>query len=160
MAILRSNLKFPISHLILCSHFTFFIKFTYFMKLTLQIECPSFHLTSWRKSSLIQILSARIPETFRQHGLQAWTNIVDKFTKLSTIGFWRGYFTGDFSQFSKTTVKIYPLGGRLGTRLPFQAFQWFPWNFLISCNLWGNSYIRFLVIIISFCFTCGEGKLR
>ena len=35
------------------------------------------------------------------------------------------FVEADFSQFSITTVKIYLLGGRLGTHHQFQAFQEF-----------------------------------
>ena len=35
------------------------------------------------------------------------------------------YFITDFLQFSSTTVEIRFLGGRLGIRLDFQAFQGF-----------------------------------
>ena len=33
-------------------------------KLILEIGCPSYHLTSWRKSSLIQKPSGQIPKAF------------------------------------------------------------------------------------------------
>ena len=52
-------------------------------------------------------------------------NIVDKFTKLSKIGFSMERFTADFLQFSNATVKIYLLGGRLDTHVQFQAIQGF-----------------------------------
>ena len=37
-------------------------------KLILQIPCPFYHLTSWRKSALIQKPSAQIPKALHQHG--------------------------------------------------------------------------------------------
>ena len=33
----------------------------------LQIGCPSYHLTSWRKSALTKKLLAQIPKAFHQH---------------------------------------------------------------------------------------------
>ena len=53
--------------------------------------------------------------------------IVDKFIKLSKIGFSVEYFTGDFSQFSSVFLRICLVGGRLGTRyqtsLKFTTFR-------------------------------------
>ena len=43
-------------------------------KLILQIGCLSYHITSWRKSVLIQILSVQIPEAFHQHEKAEKTN--------------------------------------------------------------------------------------
>ena len=37
-------------------------------ELILQIGCPSYHLTSWRKSSLIQKCSAHLPKTLYEYG--------------------------------------------------------------------------------------------
>ena len=34
-----------------------------------------------------------------------------------------------------------------------------PVSFMQFENLWGNTYIGFLVIIVKFCFMCSEGKL-
>ena len=42
-------------------------------------------------------------------------NVVDKFTKLSKIGFFVERFTAHFSKFSSKTVKICLLGSWLGT---------------------------------------------
>ena len=63
-------------------------------------------------------------------------------------------FTADFLRFFNKCFKSWLLGTRLGT---CQAFQKLSSNFLKS---FGNSYNHFLVIIIWFCFTCGEKKLR
>ena len=58
-------------------------------------------------------------------------NILDKFKKLSKIGFSMEYFTDHFSKDSGKTVKTYFLGGRLGTCHQFQVFQRFYWKFSI-----------------------------
>ena len=58
--------------------------------------------------------------------------VVDKFTKLTKIGFSIEWFTADFSRFSSANVKKCFSGGRLGTRYQIQAFQRFFKNFLIS----------------------------
>ena len=132
MEVLGSSLKCPISHLILCGHFTSFI-------ILLQMVWGIGGRMSALTSSLMEEI---IPnqELLSQNNWElslAWTTnlgqgIVGKFTKLSTIGFCRECFTDDYSQFSKAIAKICPLGGRLVTLLPFQAFQGFLWNFLIS----------------------------
>ena len=38
-------------------------------KLILQIGCPLFFLTWWKKSALIQKPSSLVPKTFNQHGI-------------------------------------------------------------------------------------------
>ena len=64
--------------------------------------------------------------------LNVGQNIVDKYIKLSKVGFSMECFTADFLQFLSTTVKICLLGGRLDTCHQFQALQGFSSNFLIS----------------------------
>ena len=54
----------------------------------------------------------------------------DKFTKLSKTGFPMECFTLIFCNFLQKTVKIWLLGGRLGTCHQIQTFQGFSWNFL------------------------------
>ena len=39
------------------------------LRATFQIVCPSYHLPSWWKSTLIQKLSAQIPKALYQHGI-------------------------------------------------------------------------------------------
>ena len=51
--------------------------------------------------------------------------VVDKFTKLSKTVFSMECFTADFLRFFPENVKIWLLGGRLGTRHQIQAFQGF-----------------------------------
>ena len=53
---------------------------------------------------------------------------------LSKIYFSVDCFVADFLQFSSATVRICLLDGWLITRLKFQTFQGFPWNFLNSLN--------------------------
>ena len=45
-------------------------------KLILQIGCPSYHLTSWRKSALIQ--GPQIPKPFYQHKIREKTKMFFK----------------------------------------------------------------------------------
>lgn len=41
----------------------------------MQIGCPSYNLTSWRKSTLIQKTSVQIAEAFNQHEIVEFINI-------------------------------------------------------------------------------------
>ena len=59
-------------------------------------------------------------------------NVRDKFTKSSKIGFSMECFTLIFCDFLPKSVKIWLLGGWLGTRHQIQAFRGFSWNILIS----------------------------
>ena len=59
-------------------------------------------------------------------------NIVNKYTKLTKLGFTTECFSHDFLQFPGTIVKIWLLGYRLVTCDKLQAFQGFFRNFLIS----------------------------
>ena len=77
-------------------------------------------------------------------------------------------FVADSLQFSCTNAKIRLFFGRWGTHYQVKAFQGFFLKVLWSLKiltlkpfgkLWDNLYIHFLVIIILFRFTCGEGKL-
>ena len=81
----------------------------------------------------------------------------DKFVKLSKIGFSMECFTADFLQFFTKKHQNLALGWTAGyspSNLSIsEIFLKFP-NFLRSLcrkwfgNLWGNTYTRFLVIII------------
>ena len=51
--------------------------------------------------------------------------VVDKFTKLSKKGFSMECFTADFCNFLPITIKIWLLGGWLGTHHQIQAIQGF-----------------------------------
>ena len=65
--------------------------------------------------------------TYNTTGIQPYNleqNVAEKFTKFSKIGF-SDCFTAIFCDFLPKNVKIWLLGGRLGTLHQMQAFQRF-----------------------------------
>ena len=58
-------------------------------------------------------------------------NFVDKFKKITIVGFSLESFTADFLRLSSTTIRICFLGDLLGTRVQFETFQGSSWHFLI-----------------------------
>ena len=69
-----------------------------------------------------------------------------------------------FSIFSIFNFQFFVLGGQLESLVPNSMhFRGFPipqdLKFKSFSNLWDNSYIPFLVIIVYFHFTCGKAKL-
>ena len=64
--------------------------------------------------------------------LQSWTNVSRQIHKLKQKRFFCGmFYSWVFAIFLRENVKIWLLGGKLGTRHQVQAFQVFSWNFLI-----------------------------
>ena len=58
--------------------------------------------------------------------------VVDKFTKLSKIGFSMECFAAGFLCLASGNFKNLLWGSHLDTHFQIQAFQGFPWNFQIS----------------------------
>ena len=61
-----------------------------------------------------------------------WRKAIDKFKKLSKIGFSVECFTADFLENFQRKVTAWLLGGCLGTPNQIQTFEMFSSNFLIS----------------------------
>ena len=66
----------------------------------------------------------------------------------------------DFVEFSSVITKLLFLEGRLGSRLCLHSMLKFPKisTFSKILHLKAFGYIQFVVVIIKFHFTCGEGK--
>ena len=135
-----------------------------------KLSCKLFQLLSdsfqefWCPANLLTILKDTLITGFSALSYNLGQKIVDRFTKLSKIGFSTKYSVVDSSRFFSTNGKICVLASRLGTDHRKQSisliFLKLPKSFDSFGNSWGNSYIHIWVIIIYFRFTFGEEKLN
>ena len=135
-----------------------------------KLSCKLFQLLRdsfekfWCPANLLTILKDTLITGFSALNYNLAPKVVDRFTKLSKIGFSTKCSVVDSSRLFSTNGKICVLGSRLGTDHRKQSilliFLKLPKSFDSFGNSWGNSYIHFRVIIIYFRFTFGEEKLN